>query len=1060
MIVQIKALDGTIVEFDDSKIIGKGEMKDVYFSPDKSYVVAFYRNSTKEQTQLLDRLETIVGPYRESIFNNEGGKYWEPLYCWPSKVLIHNNKIGLVSPTYRNCFFFKYGSEDNDSGGIKGKEKEGKWFSSIRNQHFLDPRERGDWKGYVIACQKIAQAVKRLNAAGLAHSDLSYKNVLIDPPTGQVSIIDLDGLVVTGKFNPEVMGTSDFIAPEVIATQHLSLTDPERVLPGIDTDCHALATLIYMYLLNRHPLRGGKVYDLDPDVDEEQVMGEHALFIEHPTNHENKVNVNDLYPAELECGDPSKTPYTICGSYLKTLFERAFIDGLHEPKLRPRADEWATALMNTYELLVPCSNMVCEHSWFVYEKGVRECPFCHTKVQDPLPIFYYYRQTNPEEYSLTNTRFVGFNGKKISKWLLFSERKPIEFTSDDDMAMIAYVSFENGEWYINNVNAEFMMDPIYQKEIHQGESFKLSEGCCITFHRSKDEILSVHFDHEVNVGNTIRTGAGSKDVNYLYIRSENTNNRLKASINKLKNEHPRFYNKYKFLFDQDEIILPNGIINREYDLDLQAIFPVDCTLQFIGLDSCGLYYSKNTSSIKGFPSQVGDISILINVKLPMDMIKVTKNAKLTIMVPDFQETRMDENESSDGLIQLPKANLEQTYRVNFNEVFNDIEIENIIGHETLGLTYNNHTKILSGIPNQKGRFMLKIRYRSKGLGGSKLLLLSKNVILNVDDAFKITWNDIPTPTNIKYYKPDISTQFSRVFVNDTKTSSRMAIMSSIRGRLHANNGLPRNTEVAVGNSYGWVIMAMADGSDKAEYSREGSRVAVQAAIQSISNAFDRIGSTFDDALHQVAALDQSNGSHGRNNSKNSNDRALWKKPFEALIADAYRSACSEVTIQANFASIPFDMMDTNLAIIITKRFDFGWFVLTASVGNFVAAVCTGSYDILPIGFNDYGDFIYRNGTIMEPRYIEEKEIRMRIDYKFIDTMVMIMFINPALRREIFAKMTTVRSEDKWTEWITDLATNVDLKCKDPQKTASMLEHYISTKLMSRDNGDKSIILLK
>lgn len=77
----------------------------------------------------------------------------------------------------------------------------------------------------------MSQAVKRLNAAGLAHSDLSYKNVLLDPPGSGISIIDLDGLVVTGKFNPEVIGTSDFIAPEVMSTQHLDLTDPKRVLP-------------------------------------------------------------------------------------------------------------------------------------------------------------------------------------------------------------------------------------------------------------------------------------------------------------------------------------------------------------------------------------------------------------------------------------------------------------------------------------------------------------------------------------------------------------------------------------------------------------------------------------------------------------------------------------------------------------------------------------------------------------------------------------------------------------------------------------------------------------
>ena len=1052
MIVQIKALDGSIVEFDDSKIIGKGEMKDVYFSPDRSYVVAFYRNSSKDQTELLDRLETIVGPYRESIFNNEGGNYWEPLYCWPTKVLIHNNKIGLVSPTYRNCFFFKHGSQDNDSGGIRGKEKEGKWFSSIRNQHFLDPRERGDWKGYVIACQKIAQAVKRLNAAGLAHSDLSYKNVLIDPPTGQISIIDLDGLVVTGKFNPEVMGTADFIAPEVIATQHLSLNDPNRVLPSIDTDCHALATLIYMYLLNRHPLRGGKVYDLDPDEDEELIMGERALFIEHPTNPENRVNVNDLYPAEKECGDPSKTPYTLCGAFLKPLFERAFINGLHNPKLRPRADEWATALTNTYELLVPCSNMICEHSWFVYDRGITECPFCHTRVKDPLPVFYFYRQMSVDEYVLTSTRFVGFNGKKLSKWLLDAERRPLEFTSAEDLASIGYISFEEGEWFINNTGADYMVDALYLNEVKKRDRYKLTESCCISFTRDMSVLITVHFDHEVPIRNTIRTKEGEGNRNYLYIHSESSNNRMKASVNRLKSEHPRFYNKYKFLFDQDEIIFPDGIINREYNLDLKAIFPADCSLQFVGLDAFGLYYSKSSSSIRGFPSQVGDISILINVKLPIDMIKLTKNAKLTINVPDAKETRMDESESSDGMAQLPNANLEQTYRVNFNDIFKDIEIENVIGHDTLGLSYNNHTKILSGVPNQKGRFMLKIRYRSKGLGGSKLLLLSRNVILKVDSAVQITWNDIPTPRNIRFYKPDVFSSVKTLYVNESQTSSKTSFMCSIRGRLHANNGLPRNSDCAIENLYGWVLIAMSDGSDKAEFSREGSRLAVNAILKSLLTSIDRSGSSIDNVVHELAALEQ--------NSKNQIMRNGKRLPLERMICDAFKNAYSEVSIQANFADLTADLVDTNLGIWLIKRFDFGWFVLSASVGRFVSAICTSNYDILPLGFNDYGDYIFRDGTIMEPRYVEEKEIRRRIDYKIVDSLVMVMMMNRALSREIFSSMTSIRGEDRWTEWLADLATNVDLRSKDCNKTVQQLEEYVSGKLMGKDNNDKSIIIMK
>lgn len=40
-----------------------------------------------------------------------------------------------------------------------------------------------------------------MHAAGLAHSDLSYKNVLIDPVTGSACVIDVDGLVVPGKIS-------------------------------------------------------------------------------------------------------------------------------------------------------------------------------------------------------------------------------------------------------------------------------------------------------------------------------------------------------------------------------------------------------------------------------------------------------------------------------------------------------------------------------------------------------------------------------------------------------------------------------------------------------------------------------------------------------------------------------------------------------------------------------------------------------------------------------------------------------------------------------------------
>ena len=49
-------------------------------------------------------------------------------------------------PFYASHFFFDYGSKQNDMLGIKGKEKEGKWFASPSNRKkFLDERELGTW---------------------------------------------------------------------------------------------------------------------------------------------------------------------------------------------------------------------------------------------------------------------------------------------------------------------------------------------------------------------------------------------------------------------------------------------------------------------------------------------------------------------------------------------------------------------------------------------------------------------------------------------------------------------------------------------------------------------------------------------------------------------------------------------------------------------------------------------------------------------------------------------------------------------------------------------------
>jgi serine/threonine protein kinase len=463
-VIKITANDGSQVEFID-KIIGAGGMKDVYFSPDKSYVVAFFRD--KQDANAKDRLMNITGIYRDKIFKAEGGNYWQNLYCWPTKIVEYNGKLGVVCPTYQKHFFFTKGSVNNDFLGIKGKEKEGKWYASAKNQNkFLAAEEKGNWFRYFQICIQISRAVRRLHAAGLAHSDLSYKNVLIDPTSGKASIIDIDGLVVPGKYPPDVLGTPDFIAPEVIATKHLNHDDPARKLPSIATDRHALAVMVYIYLLYRHPLRGGKVWDLDSTKDEELSMGEKALFVEHPQNKDNRVKVRDLQSSQLPQGDPDKIPYTVCGPYLKQLFDRAFIDGLHTPSLRPTANEWEDALLKTVDLMQPCQNPKCSYRWFVFDNTNKpKCPFCGTEYRGFLPILNMYSSRRQGSFTFDNYRLMVYNNQHLYQWHVNRNISPNERLTDEQKKSVGYFAFYRNKWVFINKGLNDLEDKTEGKKI-------------------------------------------------------------------------------------------------------------------------------------------------------------------------------------------------------------------------------------------------------------------------------------------------------------------------------------------------------------------------------------------------------------------------------------------------------------------------------------------------------------------------------------------------------------------------------------------------------------------
>ena len=445
-------IDGTKLPYVITSNPPKGSMKYTYFAPDKSYVIQFFNNSkTQDDENVKKRLEAIISKYNPTLSEEDGGacgntksiaEYFSDKFCWP-KAIVKYPEFGIVCPAYPSNFFFNENS--SEFLPLNGKDKKSSWFTS-KNRKYLSISEVGDFRFMLSISISLARAIRRMHQAGLAHSDLSCNNVLIDPKSGSCVVIDIDCLVVPNIFPPEVIGTRGYIAPEVLKTAYLPYDDENKKIPSTYTDLHSLAVLIYEYLLLRHPLLGPKVHYSSPDEDDFLKHGEKALFIENPNDFSNRVDNLEFTIKDL-------------GNFLENLFLKAFVNGLHNPNERPTAMEWERELIKTWDLLFPCENEDCVAKWFIlYDVNNPVCPFCKKAInKNNLIRFNLKTQLKSKNGQWVNIRELnGYNEMPIFKWHIFSNTFPDEKT---DTTVQAYIYKDKANWLLINQNINGMYSP-------------------------------------------------------------------------------------------------------------------------------------------------------------------------------------------------------------------------------------------------------------------------------------------------------------------------------------------------------------------------------------------------------------------------------------------------------------------------------------------------------------------------------------------------------------------------------------------------------------------------
>jgi len=220
----------------------------------------------------------------------------------------------------------------------------------------------------------LADAFLQLHARGLCYRDISQGNVFFDPQTGDIRICDNDNVGIDSEPGG-VIGTPRFMAPEVVRGDKL---------PSTQTDLFSLAVLLFLMLMNHHPLDGRKeteihCFDLRAMT---RLYGHEPVFIFDPADQSNRP-----LPGYH---DNALAYWPIYPKFLQAQFTRSFTSGISQPGDRVRESTWRGTMGRLRDAILYCG---CGAENFYDSEALQSaggiaapCWHCHKPLQLPPRI--------------------------------------------------------------------------------------------------------------------------------------------------------------------------------------------------------------------------------------------------------------------------------------------------------------------------------------------------------------------------------------------------------------------------------------------------------------------------------------------------------------------------------------------------------------------------------------------------------------------------------------------------------------------------------------------------
>lgn len=382
----------------------------------------------------------------------------------------------------------------------------------------------------------------------------------------------------------------------------------------------------------------------------------------------------------------------------------------------------------------------------------------------------------------------------------------------------------------------------------------------------------------------------------------------------------------------------------------------------------------------------------------------------------FKEERMNqrimiENEIRQLGLRFPNGTVKKEYATFFRLPIDKISDIELAGAEELGLVLaigEDGECSLSGKPNAAGDFALKLRYKT--VDGEPASELAIPVAFNPNP--RDLWKNIPTDTDIPYYKPDSATEYIKVEAGLDGAPRKDIVAASQRGRSHAQEGKARDDHFSLYHcdESDWYIIAVADGAGSARYSRKGSEVACETVVDHCRNLL-LDNPAFEDAIRNYNADPADTGK-----------RSTLTNMVHEIVLKGAKKAHDRINEVANGEEglRPKDFA-TTLMFAICKKYEFGWFIASFWVGD--GAMClfdAESRTAKLLGTPDEGEFSGQTRFLTMPDIFRTADVYNRLRMAIVPDFTALFLMSDGVSDPMFETDRNLNDYAKWEEFYGNL----------------------------------------